>query len=131
MQDLSLTCHLQIVGSSHWLDIKDGHHPSFRWFLRIVNVNAYHLCCSFVYNSNRINVYRFCALWLDKSPVTCFWFVHNSIDICVFNPFITRWTFTGINNMASRRETKIVSDWKQAWIQCNNQNRENIHIEEL
>ena len=33
--------------------------------------------------------------------------------------------------MAPRRETKIVSDWKQAWIQFNNQNRENIHIEEL
>jgi len=30
-----------------------------------------------------------------------------------------------------RQETTIVSDWKQAWNQFNNQNREKIHVEEL
>ena len=32
---------------------------------------------------------------------------------------------------ALRRETTILADWKQAWNQFNNKNRENIHIEEL
>jgi hypothetical protein len=37
-----------------------------------------------------------------------------------------------INKYGDRRlETMIVSDWKQAWNQFNNQNREKIHIEEL
>jgi len=30
-----------------------------------------------------------------------------------------------------RREATIVSDWKQAWHQFNNKNREKIQIEEL
>ena len=51
------------------------------------------------------------------------WSVHNSMN------FSCR---TNINNMAAlRRETTILADWKQAWNQFNNKNRENIHIEEL
>jgi len=53
---------------------------------------------------------------------------------CVFDPFITRWTFLYNYHKQygdRRRETTIVSDWKQAWNQFNNKNREKIQIEEL
>jgi len=67
----------------------------------------------------------------------------------VLDSFITRWTFLHFwsvyNSMKfvcitsiiykhygdRRRETTIVSDWKQAWNQFNNKNREKIQIEEL
>jgi hypothetical protein len=50
MHEWSLNCHLQIVDSSLWLDIRDGCHPSFERFLRNVHVNDYHLFCSVVYS---------------------------------------------------------------------------------
>jgi len=49
------------------------------------------LLCVYCYNSYRINIYRFRAFWLNKSTATClFLFVYNSMNFCVFDPFITR-----------------------------------------
>ena len=45
-------------------------------------------------NSYRINVYRFHAFWLDKSIVTCLFWIRSLLEhFCVFDPFITGWTF--------------------------------------
>jgi hypothetical protein len=51
------------------------------------------------------------------------------IDYCLAS---SKQYFRGREQYGGRRwETTIVSDWKQAWNQFNNQNWEKIQIEEL
>ena len=59
------------------------------------------------------------------------------MNFWIFDTFITRYSMNLLlYNLhkqygGRRREATIAPDWKQAWNQLNNQNRENIHIEEL
>ena len=52
--------------------------------------------------------------WKRTLSRVCVWFVHNSMNFFVFDPFITRWTllYNQYKQYGGRRqETKIVSDW--------------------
>jgi hypothetical protein len=67
---------------------------------------------SIINNSYRINVYRFRSFLLDKSTVTCLFLIHSYLDE------LLRSGTTFLCNQCKqygglRRETTMVSDWKQ------------------
>ena len=74
-------------------------------FLRIVSDSVLSHFYSLSKNCSDSMVYLFIILielmyivfvnfdWTRALSPVCFWFVHNSMNFCVFDPFLSRWTF--------------------------------------
>ena len=103
-------------------------------FLRIVSDSVLSHFYSLSENCSDSMVYLFIILielmymvfvnfdWTRALSPVCFWFVHSSMNFCVFDPFITRWTFLHYQHK------KYGGHWREAIRHCPIENKHEISL---